>query len=123
MDVQQRNTDMNFTLQNFAADGGIKTSVSSIPAAGITGQVSPSQGGTGQNWGASSGIPKLTAGTASLVAAPSGALVGDTDSQTLTNKSLQDSTTDIVDNSDPTKKLQFQVSPITAGQTRVLTVV
>lgn len=49
-------------------------------------------------------------------------LVGRATTDTLTNKSLQDSTTYIVDNSDSTKKLQFQVSGITTGTTRTITV-
>jgi hypothetical protein len=43
-------------------------------------------------------------------------------SQTLTNKSLVDASTFIVDDGDATKKLQFQVSGITTGTTRTLTV-
>lgn len=42
--------------------------------------------------------------------------------QTLLNKSLSDSTTYLVDNGDPTKKARFEVSGVTAGFTRVLTV-
>lgn len=41
---------------------------------------------------------------------------------TFTNKSLSDSTTYIIDNSDNTKKLQFECSGITTGTTRTLTV-
>jgi hypothetical protein len=41
--------------------------------------------------------------------------------QTLTNKKLQDSTTTIVDNADPTKAVRFEASSVTAGQTRVAT--
>jgi hypothetical protein len=42
-------------------------------------------------------------------------------SQTLTNKSFSDSTTYFVDNSDATKRLQFELSGITSGQTRTIT--
>lgn len=42
--------------------------------------------------------------------------------QLLTNKSLQDSTTFIVDENDSTKRLQFQVSDISTSTTRTLTV-
>lgn len=41
--------------------------------------------------------------------------------ETLTNKSLSDSTTYIIDDGDATKRAQFQASGITAGQTRVFT--
>ena len=45
-----------------------------------------------------------------------------TGTQTLTNKTLEDATTYFADNSDSTKKLQFQLSGITTGTTRTLTV-
>jgi hypothetical protein len=45
-----------------------------------------------------------------------------TSTQTLTNKSLSDSTTYIIDDADTTKKVQFQVSSVTTGTTRTLTV-
>jgi hypothetical protein len=41
--------------------------------------------------------------------------------QTLTNKSLQSSTTRIIDNSDPTKQLAFNVAGITTATTRTVT--
>jgi hypothetical protein len=44
-----------------------------------------------------------------------------TGTQTLTNKTLQDSTTSIVDNADVTKVLQFDAVGITTGTTRTLT--
>lgn len=51
-----------------------------------------------------------------------GVVVFRDDTCTLTNKSLQDSTTFIVDNGDATKKCQFQCSGITTGNTRTITI-
>ena len=45
-----------------------------------------------------------------------------TGAQTLTNKTLQDSTTFIVDNTDATKKVQFDVAGVTTATTRTMTV-
>jgi len=42
--------------------------------------------------------------------------------QTLTNKTFVDYTTYFEDNSDNSKKMQFELSGITSGQTRILTV-
>lgn len=111
------------TWSFFDANGALETSVPAIAATAITGQVAPNQGGTGLDTSASTGVLVVASGTWSTKTNPSGAFVGTTDSQDLSNKTLQDSTVSIVDNSDPTKVLKFQVSPITAGQTRTLTVV
>jgi hypothetical protein len=48
--------------------------------------------------------------------------VDKTTAQTLTNKSLSDSTTNFIDEGDATKKMQFQLSGITTATTRTLTV-
>lgn len=49
-------------------------------------------------------------------------MVDQNTAQTLTNKTLTDSTTYIQDNSDTSKKVQFECSGITTGNTRTLTV-
>jgi len=57
-------------------------------------------------------------------AVPAGAsgTVTETGTQTLTNKSLVDNSTYIIDNGDNTKRLQFDVANITTATTRTLTV-
>ena len=54
--------------------------------------IAPQYGGTGLNNSGQSGILKYTTGTGSLVAAPTGAIVGTTDSQNLTNKTYNNVT-------------------------------
>ena len=54
--------------------------------------------------------------------APSGNIVDQNTAQTLTNKTLTDSTTYFQDNADNTKKLQFELSGITTNTTRTLKV-
>jgi hypothetical protein len=50
------------------------------------------------------------------------AAVGESDSQSLSNKNLIDNSTNITNNADNTKKVQFDVSNITASTTRIITV-
>jgi len=53
---------------------------------------------------------------------PAGTILGTSDTQTLTNKSLSDSTTYFIDDADGTKKMQFELSSIATATTRTLTV-
>lgn len=77
-----------------------------------------------------SGIVKATSGVYSTVTAPSGTIVGTSDSQSLSNKTLDNTTTatikdtlfTIQDDGDATKLIAFQASSITTGTTRTLTV-
>lgn len=66
----------------------------------------------------------ITAGATRTMAAPnaSGTIVLTTATQTLQNKSLNDNDCQFVDNADVSKQMQFQLSGITTGNTRVLTV-
>lgn len=52
----------------------------------------------------------------------SGNITTDTNTQTLTNKSLVDSSTFIIDNVDNTKRVQIQAATVTTGTTRTLSV-
>jgi len=61
-------------------------------------------------------------GSTATISIDTGTTVDKTTAQTLTNKSLSDSTTYFIDETDGTKKLQFQLSGITTATTRTLTV-
>jgi hypothetical protein len=76
--------------------------------------IAPQYGGTGLNNSGQSGILKYTTGTGSLVAAPTGAIVGTTDSQNLTNKTYN-SVTITAPASSATLTLANSSSLITSG--------
>lgn len=65
----------------------------------------------------------ITTATTRVLTAPDfdGTIATTGGTETLTNKSLSDSTTSFVDNSDNTKALQFQCSGITTSTTRTVT--
>jgi hypothetical protein len=69
-------------------------------------------------------VSGVSTGTTRTVTIPNSSItmVGTDSTQTLTNKSLQDSTTFLIDNADATKKAQFQLSGISTGTTRTLTI-
>lgn len=64
----------------------------------------------------------LGLGTISVLNAPTGDVVGTTDTQTLSNKSLVDNTTLFIDNGDNTKIMKFELSGISSATTRTLTI-
>lgn len=66
----------------------LKGSGAEVPAAKITGTVAHEQGGLEADVSAYSGLVKITGGATSAVTAPAGAIVGTTDAQTLSNKTI-----------------------------------
>jgi hypothetical protein len=81
-----------------------------------SGTLSVSKGGTGDTT-LTAGTVLIGNGTGAVQAtkpAPSGNFVGDSDGQTLTNKTLADASTTFIDATDPTKQLQFDISGSTA---------
>lgn len=113
------------------ADGAGASAWEAIPAStpegtavkstGVTsGYVLQADGDDTSSWVALSGGGDMLAATydAATVAEQ---VVGLTAAQTLTNKTLSDSTTAIADNTDATKKIAFEASGITTGTTRTIT--
>lgn len=70
---------------------------------------------------AAAGRTALGLGSIATRAAPSGTVVGDSDTQTLANKKLSDSTTTIIDSADATKIGAFELSGVSSGTVRTLT--
>ena len=109
---------------NVLLSGGVTTA----PAWGkvgltthVNGTLPPANGGTGATTLTGVVVGNGT-GAFTAVTAPSGTIVGTSDAQSLTNKTLQDATTAFADEANATKKFKFQAGGITAGQTRVITV-
>lgn len=99
--------DSTDTLTNKTISGGSNTISNISLTSQVTGILPTANGGTNQN------------STATFPT--SGIVVTEAATETLTNKSLVDATTFIVDDGDNTKKLQFQASGISTGTTRTLT--
>lgn len=89
----------------------------------VTGTLTVPNGGTGATTFTSGDLLQGN-GTSAITSSgiSTSDIVTETGTQTLTNKSLVDATTTIIDDVDNTKGLQFQVATVTTGQTRVLSV-
>jgi hypothetical protein len=89
----------------------------------VSGSLPVNRGGTGAATFASGELLQGNGTSAiSSTGISSANVVTTTGTQTLTNKSLVDATTFIIDDADNTKRLQFQVSGVSTATTRTLTV-
>jgi hypothetical protein len=121
---------LNSTTLGSGVTGSSLTSVGTIGTGTWQGTaIASTYGGTGVNNGGrtitlNTGNLTLTAqsGGSSVTVPSTGTLSTLAGTETLTNKSLSDSTTYFIDETDNTKKMQFQLSGVTTATTRTLTV-
>ncbi len=120
-------TAVDWTTFNGKANAGANSDITSL--AGLTTALSVAQGGTGAT--TLTGVVIGTGTTAMTVKTnPAGAFVGDTDTQTLTNKTIDNTNAvtllstefTLQDATDATKQGVFDLSLITTATTRTLTI-
>lgn len=89
----------------------------------VTGSLTVSNGGTGAtSFTAGQILQGNGTGAITSTGISTSTIITTTNTQTLSNKDLIDASTNIIDDVDNTKKFQFQVSGVSTGTTRVLTV-
>lgn len=113
------NTITGLTNTNLSGTAGItnanlaNSTISGVALGNTLFGLTIGTGLTGSSYNGSSAV---------TIAIDTGTVVTLSGSQTLINKSLSDATTFFVDDADNTKKMTFQLSGITSGQIRTLTV-
>jgi hypothetical protein len=113
------NTITGLTNSNLSGSAGItnanlaNSTISGVALGGNLFSLTIGSGLSGTTYNGSSAV---------TIAIDTGTVVTLSATQTLTNKSFSDSTTFFVDDADNTKKMTFQLSGITTGQVRTLTV-
>lgn len=123
------------TLTGKTISGASNTITNVSLTTGVTGILGPTHGGSGINqtgtvaWG-NNDITLSTSGSTNLTLPTSGTLATTATTQTFSNKtfdntntvSLKDTLFTLQDDGDTTKQVQFQLSGITTGTTRTITV-
>lgn len=122
------NLSMSGTTLNASSGSG---DVSSNTSTSVDSEIALFNGTTGKSIkrATGTGIATVSSGVFGTIAQPSGTVVGTTDTQTLQNKTIDNTSTitvkdanfTIQDDGDTTKQAKFQASGITTGTTRTYT--